>query len=1186
MGCLLKIFLILNILSSSILFQSNNEEMEDFSSSITIDGDSDLEQCAIDYGWPGNGTKMNPYVISGIFRSHSFINITKNVVIINCTFISSYSPSNLYINNSNNFIINSCMFKNSNYGISINNCMKIEIGNCSFNNLYRSIVANTINSLNVSYCTLNVQQKKTGILINFANNININNNSFINGNGGLSIIKTNNTIIHNNYFFNQSGHSIYQIDIEFSSIQNNTFKSSSGLYIRMIECCLIINNQISNRFDHHSIFDCAIYIQDCTFGKIENNYIDTYQYGIGCDRLSIIVDDCPIIQKNIVISRNAGIVCDNCYVNNNKIINSNVGIIVHEYAHLYNNTLINNSIGVRIEWWGDYPSYVYNNSILSDGNGIGVDITLLSALTCESQISNNTISGFGYGVFFNSTEAGNVLSNNTILNSTISGIRMVDSDGQIIKGNMIQNSKKYGLEMQNSKSNTISDNVFLYNQGSMDEIDNDTIQAIDYSGGNSFSEGGRGNYWRDLNGKDDNMDGIIDEEDYFIEVSNQRDRYPLESPPFPVVSKIPINLTVDGMNPFIEMEWEDGGKEHPLMMPEGYHVYRRPDGTEQFDLIGTTTETSFQDYNVSSEIRYQYSITSFNEFGETPKCEYVIGIVDDREPYLKIYEPWNGSVLSTENVTVKWTAEDIIGKMESIEIKLDGSEWVDVSTEDQYTFTGLEEGQHIVYITGKDKAGNEGITDSNFTIDLNPPVFLSLKPEPGSFTNKTWIECIATGYDNVSDQVHYTFMINGENRSVVNYEGKYNFTKLSEGEQIITVYIHDQAGSFSRKSVTYNIDLTPPVLEWNTTSDLTKEQGLDLTWILNDSYAGISHVLVKGPDGFWKESDTISGHRFVSEEEGTFTVYVEAYDGAGNHALIWRNISFDRTSPSVVDYGPKGENITLHPTFYIHFDEDMKICTWDVDGIRGGFEGVGRTLEFQLDSSLRKDRSYTVTVEGSDNAGNEMDPFTWSFNTTNRGSVRGTVLDLDHDPIPNTIILIDGIGIECGTDGSFQVSLSGGTHSIKVSADGYNSWNTSFDIDPGLELDLGVITLDSGTLMVTITGKVTDSSGSELDYVSIEIKGRVIDTTDGNGMFSFEIEPGIHNIQFSKNGYETKMVTVDTASYEDNPYLEVILQDENGNGKPVNYILIIAITVTLLIVLIIFFYFLTRNRIDGVGFEE
>lgn len=1184
MNLIFQYILLIIFFIPSIYLPNYQDSNENDAGLIIIDGDSELDQNAVTHGWSGNGTNLNPYVISGITESYSFINITKDVIIKNIMFTGSASPSNLYINNSSNFTINSCVFNNSDYGISINNCIRINIIYCTFYNFARSIISNNIDILTITNCSLKIYHERTGLQIRYGNFVNINNNSFVNGNNGISIMDTNKTYIYKNYFFNQSMRSISQRRIQSLFIINNTLESSSGMFSDYIGSFSIINNQISNKIHHNSFNDIAISINDCAYGQIENNIINILRGGIICISDISVEGEYALIRNNTIINGTTGILSNKCQVNNNRIINSSIGISTFGNSLINNNSLSNNNIALKVHL--SEGNIISNNTALSFYDGIGIDIHNSDPITVKNLFLNNKISGFKYGIFFNGTVNGNILINNTILNSTISGIRMMNSDGQIIKGNVIQSSKEYGLEMQNSKSNTISDNVFLYNQGSKDQFNEETIQAIDYNGGNSFSEGGRGNYWRDLSGNDENSDGVIDDIDYILEGGTERDRYPLESPPFPVVSKIPLNLTVNGMNPFIEIEWEDGRKGHPFMVPEGYNIYRRIDGNEQFDLIKSTTDLKFHDHNVFSGTNYHYAISSFNEFGETPKCEYVIGIVDDRGPYLNIYEPWNGSVLSTENVTVKWTANDLIGKMKSIEIRLDGSDWINVSTEDQYTFTNLEEGPYRIYIRGRDEAGNEKITESNFTIDLNAPVCLSITPENNYFTNRTWIECKVTGYDNVSDQIHYTFNINGENRSVVNQEGIFNFTDLSEGKQIITVYIHDQVGFFIKRSVIYNIDLTPPELEWNTTMNLTREQGLDLTWTLTDQNAGISHVLVKGPDDIWRNSDDYKGHRFVSREEGTFTVLVEAFDKAGNHATIRKNITFDRTPANVMDYGPSGENVSIQAEFHVIFDENMNTCTWEVNDIKGGFEGVGRILEFTLDSPLKRDSSYTVTIKGNDPAGNNINPFTWTFNTTDWGIVSGKVLRNDRNPVHSAVIEIDDRIIQPDTDGSFQSVLHPGIYSIRITVDGFKQWNSTFAIEPGADKDLGTIILDPGSSALMITGKVFDNNEKPIHLVSIEKKGQILDTTNEKGTFSFEIEPGTHSIRFWKNGYETKTVTVDTNSFEGDPYLEVKLKKGNESEKEVNYLLIITITISTLIFVIILFSLLTRNRREEIEPEE
>ncbi|MEA3560020.1 MAG: NosD domain-containing protein, partial [Candidatus Thermoplasmatota archaeon] len=511
--------------------------------------------------------------------------------------------------------------------------------------------------------------------------------------------------------------------------------------------------------------------------------------------------------------------------------------------------------------------------------------------------------------------------NNMIIDTSATGIKLVESDLQMIKGNTIQYSKGYAMEFLNSASNTILDNAFIYNHGTRDELDDDLVQAIDYKGGNMFHDWERGNYWRDLEGSDDDQDGILDDTEYIIDSSEGLDRFPLAEPSFPVISKIPTNVSVKGMNPYIELTWEDGGKGDTLMLPERYNIYRRPEGVEKYDLVESSKELRYQDHNVSSGITYLYAISSENSFGETPKSNDIPGIVDDKEPYVNIHTPVNGSVLSEPDVTIGWLADDILGSIASLELSIDEGNWINVTGLKRYIAEDLDEGHHEVHLKAVDTAGNMNNSFSSFIIDLSPPRILSIEPAPASYLNTTDVEMVISGMDDLSGPVHYTIRLDGKNISVMNLEGRVVLRDLSEGTHDLVVWAFDNGNHFTRFDFHYDIDLTPPELELESDPAITNNTNVLVSWSVSDSYSGISYVQVLGPNSKWTNSDTMYSHVFGSDEEGVFPILVKAFDKAGNFKMIDGSVIFDFTAPKILEYGPTGSNISAYDLFQIIFDE-------------------------------------------------------------------------------------------------------------------------------------------------------------------------------------------------------------------------------------------------------------------------
>ena len=81
-----------------------------------------------------------------------------------------------------------------------------------------------------------------------------------------------------------------------------------------------------------------------------------------------------------------------------------------------------------------------------------------------------------------------------------------------------------------------------------------------------------------------------------------------------------------------------------------------------------------------------------------------------------------------------WSVSDNLG-VQTVECHLDGGAYMPCSATG-YTFTGLAEGPHTLYVRATDVAGNQTITTAAWTIDLTPPV-VQITSGPNPFVNST-----------------------------------------------------------------------------------------------------------------------------------------------------------------------------------------------------------------------------------------------------------------------------------------------------------------------------------------------------------------------------------------------------------------------------------------------------------------
>ena len=115
-----------------------------------------------------------------------------------------------------------------------------------------------------------------------------------------------------------------------------------------------------------------------------------------------------------------------------------------------------------------------------------------------------------------------------------------------------------------------------------------------------------------------------------------------------------------------------------------------------------------------------------------------------------------------------------------------------------------------------------------------------------------------------------------------------------------------------------------------------------------------------------------------------------------------------------------------------------------------------------------------------------------------------------------------------------------------------------------------------------------DPSSISIGLVTVKVNGSIVATTDDDGQFEFEIESGIYNVQFSKYGYETKSILLDTDNISSNLEIELAPEkNDSSNGwKSITNMIIIALVILVILFMIGLIYSLNRKNNRIIREEE
>ena len=115
---------------------------------------------------------------------------------------------------------------------------------------------------------------------------------------------------------------------------------------------------------------------------------------------------------------------------------------------------------------------------------------------------------------------------------------------------------------------------------------------------------------------------------------------------------------------------------------------------------------------------------------------YTISITKSTVPTVEIIEPTEGALLNTSSVTVVWSGSDAESGIDHYEVRLDNGSWINVGLDTSYTFSGVADGSHVIYVKAVDGIGAEAIANVTITVDTTlPTAVLSI---PAGILNTTF----------------------------------------------------------------------------------------------------------------------------------------------------------------------------------------------------------------------------------------------------------------------------------------------------------------------------------------------------------------------------------------------------------------------------------------------------------------
>ncbi|MBN1539798.1 MAG: hypothetical protein JW939_06610, partial [Candidatus Thermoplasmatota archaeon] len=397
-----------------------------------------------------------------------------------------------------------------------------------------------------------------------------------------------------------------------------------------------------------------------------------------------------------------------------------------------------------------------------------------------------------------------------------------------------------------------------------------------------------------------------------------------------------------------------------------HFIWRRPEWFEpawsEMIIEGTgrkynVTKTSEMDVAIVEEGENKVVLRFHDEF-ENYYEESRSVILDLDSPFVDFRN--RSEFIIEDEMVVQWEGTDRSG-IDHFELKMDGKILSENIKGTSTTVVGLTDGVHTLEIIAVDLAGNAGMSDWTFTVDLEPPFLMANLPKDGSviegmFISISWEASDENGLEGV------LLSVDGKNTSFTKSGSK--DLLLSSGIHIISLTAQDNAGRSTELSSRFKVDNDLPVLRWSIdTVAFLNSSSVQLEWYGSDD-TGIQDRRVIVDGSLYIITDQNSTNLTLGE--GYHMIMVEVYDLVGRFARIYWEPFVDLHDPELGSLKPsidKGQ-VMITGNFFDNQSGIASVGLWVSNVGSASFNG-----NFTFSIGPSPETSVHVRVQVTDRSG-------------------------------------------------------------------------------------------------------------------------------------------------------------------------------------------------------------------------
>ena len=954
----------------------------------------------------------------------------ENITIMNNSFhVGNYG---IYCRSFKNLAIDSCSFDDLNNGVIFFNGDKLKVFNCSFQDIYK--IAIRISDMDFTEIVNNrFLRTDTGIYINYIQTGRVRDNRLEMGKVGVTIIAStswgaeifNNTITD----FNKGG----------------MLLSADGYHIWG-------NKLINTSFGLGDIYSREPF----DLGLSENNTVNglpiEYQYRgnmtIDGDngKGQYIACDCDVVKtsnlsetlitKGILVVFSDNVLIQNCVFKN--ITGECLRIAYGGSVIISKNRFIDIGFGLILKNYRffDLDFSIKNNLFLRNENGILID-------------------NYAYE-YYHSEIIGNIFY------QCSTSLFIYHGGPMSVRNNDIIGSREYSI-MTRSTKGSFSLNNFWYNCGT-----NLTFRDGKYQGIGCYN--GRPpdlyhNYWSDNKRVDSDCDGILDDPHPVGEISDNK-IYERNSLIRPKASKhLLLNLSTG--NNSMNLTWKLPG--YTFMGNLTSLVLHRmgPNGEDEILADVLNGPGFYNDPNLENGTNYTYYLKPTFEKGEGYPSNSMKLLHGEPDFSVEITFPENGTIMENVNVIIIiWEVYRGNNSHLYFNLRINEQDWISVDNLYQYELSyerdGLQYGINIIEIKVTDHLGFNETDQVAIILDFKGPNIEITSPNNTMIQHGKHVHFSWKVWDDFCEVSKVEVKIDDDYWNRVTHRDEYSVYNLQNGDHVFYVEAVDSLDNVARASLNFTVLFyeTPIDIVYPSEGEMFNTRDITLEWeVFNREFVESTFLSLDGSG--WTEIGEGPSEIVHFNSDGIKNIKVKVRNIGGLEYEDEVNISMDTVEPFVVVTSPEGDMVPVDSWISIIFSEKMdqgsvsvRWESWD-----GELTWIGNRTMVKFNIDFGYNEEITITVRGRDLHGNAMDPYAFTFRTTDIGYVNGRVLDESGIPIEGASIEIGSVVTNSDSNGSFHLELGEGGYRMKINKEGFLEVGLQVDVEAGSTRELGDITL-------------------------------------------------------------------------------------------------------------------------------